>query len=97
AYQIDEHILVELLPELDGYLDGQQTRLGVVAVDVENRRLDHLRDVGAIERPARVARIGSREADLIIDHDVDRATGAVAARLRKVERLLHHALPRDRG
>ena len=96
ADQVDEDVLVEFLPELDRDLDRQQAGLGVVAVDVEDRRLDHLGDVGAIERAARVARIRRGEADLVVDDDVDRAAGAVAARLRQVERLLHDALAGDR-
>jgi hypothetical protein len=35
----------------------QEARLGVVTVDMKDRRLDHFRDVGAIERAAGVARV----------------------------------------
>ena len=49
----------------------------VLAVDVEDRRLDHLGDVGAVLRRAGVAR-GGGEADLVVDDDVDRAAGRVA-------------------
>ena len=49
------------------------------------------------DRAARVARVGRREADLVVDDDVDRAAGVVAARLRHVEAFLDHALPRDGG
>ena len=62
------------------------TRLGVVAVDVEDRRLDHLGDVGAIVAGARLGGAGG-EADLVVDHDVQRAPGAVAFKLRQVEGL----------
>ena len=49
---------------------------------MEHRRVDHLRDVGAVERGACVARIRGREADLVVDHDMDRAADAETARLR---------------
>ena len=97
ADEVDEHVLVEALPVVERELGGEQARLGIVAVDVEDRRLDHLRDVGAVERAAHVARIGRREADLVVDDDVDRAAGVVAARLRHVQAFLHDALPGDRG
>ena len=76
-------------------LATKHDRLGIVAVHVEDRRLDHLRDVGAVERRARVARIRRREADLVVDDDVHRAAGLVAARLRQRHRLHHDALARE--
>ena len=53
AEDVDDHVLVELLPELGRHLGGVDHRLGVVAVDVEDRRLDHQRDVGRVGRGAR--------------------------------------------
>jgi hypothetical protein len=76
AEDVDDDILVELLPELGGHLCGVDHRFRVVAVDVEDRRLDHQRDVGWIGRGAREMRRGS-EADLVVHHDMDRAPGAV--------------------
>ena len=95
--EIDEHILVELLPVVERQFDCQQAHFGIVAVHVEDRRFDHLGDVGAIRRAARVARIGRREADLIVDDDMDGAAGVVPARLRHVQAFLNDALSRDRG
>ncbi len=95
--EVDEHVLVVFLAVFDRNFHRQQARLGVVAVDVKDRRFDHLGHIGAIQRAARVARIGRGEADLVVDDDVDRAAGSVAARLGKVERLLHHALTGNRG
>ena len=96
AEHVDDHRLVELLPELGGDLGGVDHRLGVVAVGVEDRRLDHLGDVGRIGRGAREARIGG-EADLVVDDEVDRAGGAVAAQARQAEALGHHALAGEGG
>ena len=58
----------------------------IVAVHVEDRRLDHLRDIGRVHGGARVFR-QSGEADLVVDHDVHRPAGAVAVQLRHVERF----------
>ena len=49
--------LLELLAVLHRQLDREQAHLGIVGVDVEDRRVDHLRDVGAVRRAARVARV----------------------------------------
>ena len=91
AHHVDDDVLVELLAELVGQLGHAHAGLGVVAVDVEDRRLDHPGDVGGVHRGARAAR-RRREADLVVDDDVDRAAGAVAAQLREVERLGDDAL-----
>ncbi len=68
------------------------TASGIVAVHVQHRRLDHLGDVRAVQRGARVARVRRREADLVVDDDVQRAVRAVTARLREVQRFHHDAL-----
>ncbi len=77
AEHVDDDRLVELLPELGRDLGRVDHRFRIVAVDVEDRRLDHLGDVGRIGRGARIARIGG-EADLVVDDEMDRAAGAVA-------------------
>ncbi len=95
ADQVDDDVLVERLAVLERQPRDADARLGVVAVHVEDRRLDHPRDVGAVERGARRAGRGG-EADLVVDDQVDRAAGAVAAQLREVERLRDHALAGER-
>ena len=67
----------------------------IVAVHVENRHLDHFRDVGRVHRRARVFRQRG-EADLVVHHDVHGAAGAVAVELRHVERFGHDPLPGER-
>ena len=91
AEHVDDDRLVEFLPELDRHLGGIGDRLGVVAVHVDDRRLDHLGDVGRIRRRARVARVG-READLVVDDEVDRAAGAVTLQAGQAEALGDDAL-----
>ena len=55
---------------------------------------DSARDVGGVHTRAGRGRCGG-EADLVVDDDVDRATGAVAAQLRQLERLGHDTLARE--
>ena len=92
AEDVDDDVLVELLAELGRNAGGVHHSFRVVAVDVEDRRLDHERDVGRIGRRARVLRRG-READLVVDDDVDRAAGPVALQTREAEALRDDALP----
>ena len=97
ADEIDEDVAVESLPVIERDLDREQAHFGVVAVDMQDRRFRHLRDVRAIDRAAGIARIGRREADLIVDDDVDRSAGVETARLRHVQHFLVHALRGHRG
>ncbi len=89
---VDDHVLVEQLAVVQRQLRAQHHCFGVVAVDVQHRRFDHLDHVGAVQRGAAVARVAGGEADLVVDHQVHRAAGVVAARLRQRQRLHHHAL-----
>lgn len=95
ADQVDDDVLEERLAVFVGQPADPHDRLGVVAVHVEDRRLDHARDVGGVHaRPRGGGRGG--EADLVVHHDVDGATGAVAAQLGQVQGLGDHALAGER-
>ena len=87
---------LELLAVLGGDLGGVDHRFRIVAVGVEDRRLDHQGDVGRIGRGARIARTGG-EADLVVDDEVDRAAGAVALQAHQAEALRDHALAGEGG
>ena len=91
APHVDDDVAVEALPELGRHLAAEGDRLGIVAVDVEDRRLDALGDVGGVRRRAAELRAG-READLVVDDEMDRAAGAVAR--EGPEKLRHsHTTP----
>ena len=96
AHDIDDHVLPELLPEIERKLRGKHHRLGIIAIHMQHRRLDHFGNVGAINGGACVARIRGGKADLVVDHDVDRAARAVTTGLGQIERFHHHALPGER-
>src|SRR3546814_13641307 len=72
APHVDHDIALELLAEVDRELAREGHRLGIVAVDVQDRRLNALGDVGRIGRRARELRAG-RETDLVVDDEVDAA------------------------
>ena len=71
AEHIDDDRPLELLAVFGRHLGGVHHRFRIVAVHVQDQRLDHLGDVGRIWRRARVARIGG-EADLVVDDEMDR-------------------------
>ena len=96
AHHVDHDVLVELLAVLPRQPGDTHARLGVVAVDVEDRRLDRLGDVGAVER--RTALLGRRrEPDLVVDDQVDRAADAVAGDVAHRQALGDDALTGEGG
>src|SRR5436309_3325059 len=91
ADEVDEDVFLEALAKADGEAGRLHRGLGVVAVHVEDGRLDDLGDVARVGGEA--VRLGRRrEADLVVDDDVHRAAGAVAVELREPEGLGHHTL-----
>jgi hypothetical protein len=96
ADQIDDHVLVEPLAELDRESRRVNARLGIVGVHVEDGGLDDLGQVARVAREAVVGRVGG-EADLVVHDDVDRPAGRVAVELGERERLRDQTLPGERG
>ncbi len=97
AHEVHHHVLVERHSVIERDLGHEAHRFGIVAVDVEDRHLQHFRDIGAIERRTCVAQVRARESDLVIDDDVHRAPRAIPPRLGHLEGFHVHALPRERG
>ena len=93
---VDHHVLVEGLAIFDGQLGNQRHGFRIVTIDVEDRCIDHLEDVGAVMTGAIVSRVGCREAHLVVDHDVQRTPHTVTARLREVEHFLVDTLASHR-
>ncbi len=93
TYQIDDDVLAKLIAIIHRQHGREHDRIGIVAVDVEYRRLHHLRDIGTVlSRPCIVLSTGGK-TDLVIDHHVNGATGLVGAGLGQLEGLHDHALP----
>ena len=92
AEHVDDNRLLEFLPEFGCDLGGEHHGLRIIAVGMENWRLDHLGDIGGVRRRARIARIG-REPDLVIDDEMHRAAGAVTPQPREPEAFGDDALP----
>ena len=97
ADDVDDHILAEPHTVVGGQLGDEHHRLGVIAVDVEDGRLDDLGDLGAILRRAGVITAVGGEADLVVDDDVDRAAGLEAPGLGHLEGLHDHPLAGEGG
>ncbi len=96
APHVDDDVALEPLAELGRDLGREGHRFGIVAVDVEDRCLDDLGDVGRIRRRPRELRAGG-EADLVVDDVVDRPAGVVPGQAREAEAFGDDALPRERG
>ena len=93
AHDIDHDVHAEFHAVFQRPLHGQDDRLGVVSIDVQNRGFDHLDHVGAIHAGAGVTRVRGGKANLVIDHDMHRAARGVATGLRQRQGFLDHALP----
>ncbi len=96
AVHVDEHVAFERIAEVHRQADDLGDGLGVLAVDVEDRALEHLGDIGGVG--ARSALHGRRgKADLVVDDHVQRAADGVAVQLRQVQALLDDALAGEGG
>ncbi|MNT10548.1 hypothetical protein D3C72_1453860 [compost metagenome] len=92
ADDVDDHVLLEFHAEIKSELGGQHHGFGIVAIHVQHGRLDHLHDVGAVQRRACVARIGGGETDLVVDDDVHRTARGVPTGLGQRQGFLVHTL-----
>ncbi len=95
AVDIDDDIAAKLLAKLQGEAGDLHHRDRVFAVHVEDRRVDHLRDLRTVRSRAGVRRQRG-EADLVVHPNVDGAARAIARELGHVKYLGHNALP-DKG
>ena len=96
AHHVDHHVLVEPLPIGEGQSGDPDAGLGVVAVDVDDRGLHRLGDVGGVLGAACGLRRGG-EAELVVHDHVDGPADAVALDQAEVQRLGHDALSGERG
>ncbi len=81
--QVDHDVAPEFLTKIQRQLADEHDSERIIAVHMENRHLNHLGDVGAIHRRARIFRQRG-EADLVVDDRMHGSAGAVAVKLRHV-------------
>jgi len=84
ANDIKNDIFVEFLAELGGNARCMNHGFRIVAVHVENRRLDHQRNVSGVGARAAEVRCGCK-ADLVVHNDVHGATCLVTLQAGKTE------------
>ena len=77
AEHVDDDVFGKLLAILGRHFRRIHHRFRIITIDVEDRRLDSQRHIRGIGRGARIHR-ARREADLVVDDEVDRAARAVA-------------------
>ena len=80
AVEINHHVALELTAEFHRQLDYLRDRFRVLAVDVQDRALQHLRQVAGVGAAAVFVAVGG-EADLVVGDDVQRAAGRIALKL----------------
>src|ERR1700676_1313509 len=96
AIHIDDKVSPKFLSEIERELAHLHASKRVIAVNMENRDFDHLRDVGRVHGRTRVLR-QSCESDLVVYDNVYGAACAVAVQLRHIQRFRDNPLPREGG
>ena len=96
ADEVDDDVVAELLAEREGQAHGGDARGRVVGVDVDDRDVEALGEVGGPPGRARVVGLGG-EADLVVRDQVDGAADLVAVERLEVQRLRDDALPGEGG
>ncbi len=91
ADEVDDDVVAEPPPVREREPDGGDRRLRVVAVHVDDRDVEALREVGRVARRATLRGVG-REPDLVVGDQVQRPAGRVALERFEVERLRDDAL-----
>ena len=95
--QVNHNVFIELVAIVDRHLGHKHHRFRVVAVHMKNGRLHHLGDIRAVLGRARIRGLTGCEANLIVQHNMQRAAGPIGAGLRHLEGLHDHALTRKGG
>ncbi len=91
AEHVDDHRLVEGHAEFGGHLGCIDNGFRIIAIDVEDRRLDHLGDIRRIGRRTRECRIGGK-ADLVVDDEMHCTGNTVATQARQAQHFGNHTL-----
>src|SRR5690606_16979802 len=92
TYQIDYHVLLELITVIHSQLGYEQNCVWIIAIDVEDRAFNHLGHVGAVLSRTGIFPLTGGKADLVVDNDVQCSTCAVSTGLGHLEGFHHNAL-----
>jgi hypothetical protein len=80
AIHIDHRVAFKRAPEIHRQADHLRHRFGFVAVDMKNRHLQHLGDIGGVAAGARL--LGRCcKSNLVVDHHMQHAADSVALKL----------------
>ena len=96
AVHIDHDIALVLVAKVDRKPDNLGRGFRVLAIDVQDRHTQHLRNRGGVDRRSGLP-VGRRKSDLVVDDDVNRAADGVARQLAHVECFLHDPFSSKRG
>ncbi len=97
AHQVDKDIAFEGITEIQRQTGNESNGFRVIRVNVENRRLNHLTDIGTVWRRTRIQRVGGGKANLVVDNDTHGTADFVTAGFRHVQGFLNHALAGNGG
>ena len=92
THEVEHDVTLELLTVVDGDLSGVQHGVRIISIDVDDRRLNHLGDVGAVFGRASVIGTRGGEAHLVVDDDMHGTARLVGTGLRHLEGFHDHAL-----
>lgn len=96
ADKVDDNVTVEGLAPVSRKLHDEGHGLGIITVDVEDRGVDGLGDIGTVRSRATKAGVGG-ETDLVVDNDVDGTTGGVGREVVEAHGLVDNALASKGG
>ena len=89
--KVDHDIPLEFLSKVHSQRNHLGNCFGIFAIDMENGDLQHLCDVGGVGCAASLSWLGG-ETNLIVDHDMQRATSLVTLKFAEVKGFLNHSL-----
>src|SRR6266478_4501012 len=96
AEHVDDHIALELMTEVHAQANHLGDSFRILAIDMKNRDLKHLRDIRRVRARARLIRAGGK-TNLVIDHHVQRSSYGVSAKPAQIQSLLHDAFASKRS
>lgn len=96
ADDVDDNVALERGAPVGGNLADVVDGLDVVRIDVEDRRIDGLCDIGAVRGRTSETRVGC-ETNLVVHDDVDGSSGRVGRKGGEAHGLIDHTLRRERS